>query len=145
MIICKSPAPPDDHLQEVGSSGWPFAKGLSLRMIICKSPAPPYDHLQEAGPSGWPYAKGRSLILTTTKEKVQSTFFNTVELLWKKALRRTQLSGTAATFSYFYVTSRLFNLFSKSFWLSIANISQKILLQRSLKLTLNYRVSQKMY
>ena len=92
MIICKSLAPPDDHLQESGSPWWSFARGRLLWMTICKRPVPPDDHLQESGPSiwsfargqslGWPFARGRSLILTTTKEKVQSTFVNTVEPLW---------------------------------------------------------------
>ena len=37
MIICKRLAPPDDHLQEVGPSGWTFA--------FCKRQAPPDNHL----------------------------------------------------------------------------------------------------
>ena len=53
--------PPDDHLQEAGPSGWPSARGQSLRIIICKRPAPPDDHLQEAGPSRSSFARGRPL------------------------------------------------------------------------------------
>ena len=76
MIICKSPIPPCDHLQEAGSSGWSIARGRALWMMICKGPArcqivlqsfgrgwllwminckrpdPPADHLQEAGSFG---------------------------------------------------------------------------------------------
>ena len=48
MIICKRPAPPDDHLQEVGPFGSSFARGRPLRMIICKRPVPLDHHLQEA-------------------------------------------------------------------------------------------------
>ena len=61
MIICKRPAPPDDHLKEAGHSGWSFAKGRSFRMIICKRLVPPDDHLQEAGPSGWSFARVQPL------------------------------------------------------------------------------------
>ena len=43
MIICKSPAPPDDYLQEAGPSGWSFARGRSLGMIIFKEPVPQND------------------------------------------------------------------------------------------------------
>ena len=41
MIICKSPAPPDDHLQEAGPSGSSFSRGQPLWMTICKRPVPP--------------------------------------------------------------------------------------------------------
>ena len=58
MIICKRPDPPDDHLQEAGSSRWSFASG---RMIICRSLDPLDDHLQVASPSRWSFAKGRIL------------------------------------------------------------------------------------
>ena len=34
MIICKWPDPPDDHLQEAGSSGWSIARGRILQTII---------------------------------------------------------------------------------------------------------------
>ena len=44
IIICKRPASPNDHLQEAGPSGWPFAEGRSLRIIICKRPAPHFDN-----------------------------------------------------------------------------------------------------
>ena len=37
MIICKSLDPPDDYLQEAGSSGWFSTKGRILRMIICNN------------------------------------------------------------------------------------------------------------
>ena len=65
IIICKSPAlqdyhlqeagplwmtffkrlvPPDHHFQEAGASGRPSARGQSLRIIICKRPAPHFDN-----------------------------------------------------------------------------------------------------
>ena len=34
MMICKWPDPPNDHLQEAGTSGQSFASGRSLQMII---------------------------------------------------------------------------------------------------------------
>ena len=40
MTICKSPAPPDDNLQET----------VPLQMTICKRPVPLGHHLQEADP-----------------------------------------------------------------------------------------------
>ena len=65
-IICKWPDPQDNHLQEAGSSGLPFASGRSKwsieggqilwmfickwpdpPMIICKRPDPPDDHFQQ--------------------------------------------------------------------------------------------------
>ena len=39
------------------------------------------------------------------QEKVQNTFFYTLEPLWKSALNHTQLSGTSATESYLYSIS----------------------------------------
>ena len=59
MIICKRLDLRDDRLQEAGSSGWSFARGLILRMTICKRLDPPDDQLQEAGSSGWSVARGR--------------------------------------------------------------------------------------
>ena len=59
MIIYTRLVPPDDHLQDTGSSGWSFARGQSLQMIICKWPNPPDDHLQVAGSSGWSFVRGR--------------------------------------------------------------------------------------
>ena len=67
MIICKRLDPPDDHLQEAGSSGWPFASGWSLQIIICKRTDPPDDHLQWAGPSRWSFASGRILWMIICK------------------------------------------------------------------------------
>ena len=43
------PVHPDDHLQEVGPSGWSFARGQSNLMITCKRPFHSDDHLQEGG------------------------------------------------------------------------------------------------
>ena len=57
----------DDHLQEVGSSGWSFARGQIFLMIICKRPNPPDDHLQMAGPSGWSFARGQILRMIICK------------------------------------------------------------------------------
>ena len=48
MIICKRPAPPDDHLQEAGPSRSSFARGWPLHIIICNRPAPHFDN-QEKG------------------------------------------------------------------------------------------------
>ena len=62
MIICKRPDPPDDHLQEAGSSGWSFERDWILQMIICERPDPPDDHLQEAGSSRWSFTSGRMII-----------------------------------------------------------------------------------
>ena len=70
MIICKSLAPPDVHLQESGSPRWSFARGRLLWMTICKRPVPPDDHLEEANPSGWSFARGRSLRVTICKRSV---------------------------------------------------------------------------
>ena len=36
MIICKRPAPPDDHLQEAGPSGSSFARGRPLILTTTK-------------------------------------------------------------------------------------------------------------
>ena len=59
MIICKRPAPLDDHLQEAGPSGSSFARGRPFRMTICKRPVPLDHHLQEAGPPFWQPRQGR--------------------------------------------------------------------------------------
>ena len=44
---CFRPVPPDDHLLEARSFGWPFASVGILRMIIWKIPDPPGEHLQQ--------------------------------------------------------------------------------------------------
>ena len=44
MIICKSPAPPDDHLQDAGPSGSSFERGRPLRIIVGKRLAPHFDN-----------------------------------------------------------------------------------------------------
>ena len=58
MIICKWPAPPNDHLQEAGSSRSSVARGLSFQVIMCKRLLHPDDHLQQQqqqpGLQGWP-------------------------------------------------------------------------------------------
>ena len=51
MIICKWPAPPNDHLQEAGSSRSSVARGLSFQVIMCKRPVHP-NKKPEGGEEG---------------------------------------------------------------------------------------------
>ena len=67
MIIFKRPVPPDDHLQEAGSSGWSVARGRSLLMIIEERTVPTDDLLQVAGSSGWSFARGGILRMISCK------------------------------------------------------------------------------
>ena len=70
MIICKRLIVPDDHLREVGQSGWSFARGQSILMIFCKRQMYQDDHLQEASPSGWSFERGRSIRMIIWKRPV---------------------------------------------------------------------------
>ena len=103
MIICKRLAHPDDHLQKIGSSGWPFAKagpsrwsfakGRLIRMIIWKRPANPDDQLQKAGPSRWSHDSHCNILLLYFSWKCEK--FSPGNPFWPKIINTSFNSMTS--------------------------------------------------
>ena len=113
IIICKRPAPPDDHLQDAGTSGSSFAWGRPplddlfqvaspsgssfacrhLRMTICKMLVPPYHHLQETSPSFWQQRKGH-------EKCIFEALYN--EIKCALSVKKSNFSEKIKSFTFFF-------------------------------------------
>ena len=74
MIICKRPAPPDDHLQKasLSVSGWSFARGQPLRMIICNHEKDMKNAFLKPFTMRWISMKKRIKIFTFAKVRAEA-------------------------------------------------------------------------